>query len=84
MRIVGWPEESDEEGAILPVTLADVDFQGTPEELRAIGEFLLKSAVDLGIAQAENLPLNQSLGLGNSNPNAEVGLFVSVVRHVVE
>jgi len=36
MRIIGWPEEPDEYGAILPVTIVEVNFQGTPEELRAV------------------------------------------------
>jgi hypothetical protein len=84
MRIVGWPEKCDEDGAILPVTIVDVDFQGTPEELRAIGEFLLEAAVELDIAQARNLPLQVGIDLGNSNPHAEVGISVNAVRHVDE
>lgn len=76
MRIVGWPEKCDEDGAILPVTIVAVDFQGTPEEMRAIGEFLLKAAVELDIAQARNLPLHVGIYLGNSNPHAEVGIMV--------
>lgn len=84
MRMIGWPEEPDEDGGILPVTIVDVDFQGAPEELRAIGEFLLKAAAELEIAQASNLPLHVSVDLGNSNPGAEVGISVNVVRHVDE
>jgi len=84
MRIIGWPEETDADGAILPVTIVDVDFHGTPEELRAIGEFLLKAAAELELAQGNNLPLNVGLDLGNSNPNAAVGISVNAVRHVNE
>jgi hypothetical protein len=64
MRIIGWPEEPDEDGGIVPVTIVDVDFQGAPEELRAIGEFLLKAAAELEIAQASNLPLHLTIDLG--------------------
>ena len=84
MRIIGFVEEPDVDGGILPVTIVDVDFQGTPEELRAIGEFLLKAAADLEIAQASNLPVHVSIDLGNSNPGAEVCISVNVVRHVDE
>ncbi|NRR34294.1 hypothetical protein HSX11_29410 [Oxalobacteraceae bacterium] len=84
MRIIGWPEKCDEDGAILPVTIVDVDFQGTPEELRVIGEFLLATAAELDIAQARNLPLHVGIDLGNSNPRAEVGISVNVVRHIDE
>jgi len=82
MRIIGWPEEPDEDGAILPVTIVDVDFHGTGDELRAIGEFLLKAAAELDIAVAKNLPLHIGVDLGNSNPNAEIGISVSAVRHI--
>jgi hypothetical protein len=81
MRIVGWPEEPDADGCILPVTITDLDFQGTPEELRAIGEFLLKAAAELDLAESDNSALQLSLDLGNSNPRAGVGLSVNVVRH---
>jgi hypothetical protein len=81
MRIVGWPEEPDADGGILPVTIVDVDFQGTPEELRAIGEFLLKAAAELDLAQTNNSVVQLSVDLRNSNPHAEVGLSVNVVRH---
>jgi hypothetical protein len=84
MRIIGWPEEPDEDGGILPVTIVDVDFQGTSEELRAIGEFLLKAATDLEIAQASNLPLHVSIDLRNSNPDAAVGISVNAGRQVGE
>ena len=84
MHIIGWPEEPDAEGAILPVTIVDVDFHGTPEELRAIGEFLLQAAAELELAHASNVPLNSGLGLSNSNPYAAVGISVNVVRHVNE
>ena len=82
MRIIGWPEESDEDGAIFPVTVVDVDFHGTPEELRAIGEFLLKAAAELDVAQSSNLPLHVGINLRNSNPCAQVGVSVNAVRHV--
>jgi hypothetical protein len=55
MRIVGWPEEPDADGCILPVTIVEVDFQGTPEELRAIGEFLLRAAAELDLAESNCL-----------------------------
>ncbi|RZJ84351.1 MAG: hypothetical protein EOO64_04075 [Massilia sp.] len=82
MRMIGWPEEPDADGGILPVTIVDVDFQGTPEELRTIGEFLLKAAAELDLADANNSTLYLSVDLGNSNPRAEVGLHVNVVRHL--
>jgi hypothetical protein len=81
MRIFGCPEEPDADGAILPVTIVDVDFQGTSEELRAIGEFLLKAAAELDLAETNNSEVYLSIDLGNSNPRAEVGLHVNVVRH---
>lgn len=84
MRIVGWPEEPDVDGGILPVTIVDVDFHGTPEELRAIGEFLLKAAAELECAQSSNSPLDVGVELGNSNPSAKVGLWVNVLRHADE
>lgn len=82
MRIIGWPEEPDVDGGILPVTIVDVDFHGTPEELRLIGEFLLSAAGKLEIAQANNSELHVGVDLGNSNPSAEVGVSVNVVRHL--
>lgn len=82
MRIIGWPERPDVDGGILPVTIVDVDFHGTPEELRAIGDFLLSAAAELDIAQANNSALHVGVDLGNSNPYAEVGVSVNVVRHV--
>jgi hypothetical protein len=84
MRIVGWPEEPDADGGILPVTIVDVDFHGTPEELRAIGEFLLNAAEELALARTANSELHIGVELGNSNPSAGVGLSVNVVRHVGE
>lgn len=81
MRIVGWPEEPDADGGILPVTIVDVDFHGTPEELRATGQFLLKAAAELDLAESNNSALHISVDLGNSNPRAEVGLSINVVRH---
>ncbi len=82
MRIIGFPEEPDEDGGISPVTIVDLNFHGTPEELRVVGEFLLKAAAELDLAQASDLPLNLSIDLGNSNPDAEVGILVSAVRYV--
>ena len=81
MRIVGWPEVPDADGCIFPVTVVDVDFHGTPEEMRAIGNFLLKAASELDIAQSSNSALHVGVELGNSNPLAGVGLSVNVVRH---
>jgi hypothetical protein len=84
MRIVGWPEESDLDGAILPVTIADVDFHGTPEELRTISRFLLMAAAELDVAQSTNSELRVGVELGNSNPTAKVGLWINVVRRTDE
>lgn len=84
MRIIGFPEEPDEDGGILPITIVGLTFHGTPEELRTVGEFLLKAAAEFDLAQASNLPLNLSIDLGNSNPHAEVGILVSAVRDVDE
>ncbi len=80
MRIVGWPEKPDAGGGILPVTIADVDFHGTPDELRLIANFLLKAAGELELAQANNSELNVGVELGNSNPAAGVGLWLNIVR----
>ena len=81
MRIVGWPEKSDADGAILPVSIVDVDFHGTPKELRAIGEFMLKAAEELDMARASNSVLHVGIELENDNPSPEVGVWVNVVRH---
>lgn len=81
MRIVGWPEESDAESGIDPLTIVDVDFHGTPEELRAIGNFLLKAAAELEYAQSSNSALNMGIELRNSNPAAGVGIAINVVRN---
>jgi hypothetical protein len=78
MRIVGFPEEADAGGCIFPVTLADVVFRGTPEELRVIGEFLMKAAAELNLAQSSNPDLYLSVNLDNSNPRAMVDLSVNV------
>jgi hypothetical protein len=82
MRIVGWPEQPDAEGGVLPVTIADVDFHGSSDELRLIANFLLKAASELDLAQANNLELDVGVELGNSNPAAAVGLWVNVLRQV--
>ena len=84
MRIVGWPEESDAGGGILPVTIADVDLYGTPDELRLIANFLLRAARELELAQANNSELNVGVELGNSNSAAGVGLWLNVVRRADE
>jgi hypothetical protein len=82
MRILGWPEETDSDGAILPVNIVDVDFHGTADELRLIAHFLLKAATELDHAQANNLELNIGIDLDNSNPDARVGIWVNVIREV--
>ena len=84
MRIVGWPEESDAGGGILPVTIVDVDFHGSPDELRLIANFLLRAARELELAQTNNSELNVGVQLGNSNPAAGVGLRINVVRRADE
>jgi hypothetical protein len=84
MRIVGWPEEADTGGGILPVRISDVDFHGTPDALRLIANFLLKAAGELELAQANNSELNVGVELGNSNSAAGVGLWVNVVRQADE
>lgn len=82
MLITGWPEAPDADGCILPVTIVDVDFHGTVEELRAVSKFLLSAANELEIAQGSNLPLQASIELRNSNPDAKVGISINVVQHV--
>lgn len=84
MRIVGWPGKSDADGAILPVSIVDVDFHGTPEELRAIGEFMLMAADELDQARASNSLLNVGIELENDDSSPEVGGWVNVVRHAAE
>jgi hypothetical protein len=81
MRMIGWPEVPAANGCIMPMTIVDIDFQGAPEELRAIGAFLLKAAAELEFAESNNSALHLSLDLGNSNSRAGVGLSVNVVRH---
>jgi hypothetical protein len=82
MRITGWPLHADNDGCILPVNLADVDFHGTPQELRTIADFLLGAAAKLEIATQNDATLNVGIDLKNSNPHPEVGLWINVVRHV--
>jgi len=84
MRIIGWPEQPDADNGILPVTITEVDFHGTPDELRTIGEFLLKAAAELGLAQTGTAAVDTGIELSNSNPQATVGVWVNVVRHVDE
>ena len=84
MRILGWPERPDADSAILPVTIVDVDFHGTPEELRLIANFLLTAAAELDHAQASDSELSIGVELGNSNPAAGVPVWVNVVRQVGE
>lgn len=82
MRITGWPLHADSDGATLPVNLADVDFHGTPQELRTIANFLLGAAAKLEVATQSDVALNVGIDLDNSNPHPEVGLWVNVVRHM--
>jgi len=82
MRITGWPLHADSDSCILPVNLADVDFHGTPQELRKIADFLLGAATQLEVATQSDVALNVGIDLDNSNPHPEVGLWVNVVRHV--
>lgn len=82
MRIIGWPLDADSDGCILLVNLADVDFHGTPRELRRIADFLLGAAAELEVATQSNVALNVGIDLDNSNLHPEVGLWVNVVRHV--
>jgi hypothetical protein len=84
MRIVGWPEDPDADGGIFPVSIADVDFHGTPEEIRSIAALLLRAADELDRAQANNLELNVGVELENSNSEAGVGIWVNVVRQIGE
>lgn len=83
MRIVGFPEESAD-GAIKPVTLADVVFEGTPEELRSVGEFLIRMSFEMQVANESNSALYVGLDLGNDRPNADVGLAITVARYLDE
>lgn len=82
MRITGWPLQADSDGCTLPVNLADVDFDGTPQELREIADFLLRASAELEVANQSDVALNVGIDLDNSNPHPEVGLWVKVVRHV--
>jgi hypothetical protein len=82
MRITGWPLHADSDGYILPVNLADVDFHGTPQELRKVASFLLGAAAELEVATQSDVALNIGIDLDNSNQHPEVGLWVNVVRHV--
>lgn len=67
---------------ILPVNLADVDFHGTPQELRKITEFSLSAAIELEVATQNDVALDVGIDLENSNLHPEVGLWVNAVRHV--
>lgn len=80
MRIVGFPEEAID-GAIMPVTLGDVVFEGTPEELRSVGEFLLRMVSEVQVAIENDSELYVGLDLGNDRPNPDIGLTVTVARH---
>lgn len=66
MRIVGWPEEPNKEGSLLPITITDVDLHGPPDELRSIARFLLKAAGERDFAQAKDSELNIGVELENS------------------
>jgi hypothetical protein len=83
MRIVGFPEEAVD-GAIFPVALCDVVFEGTPEELRSVGDFLIRMAFEMQAAVESNSALYVGLDVGNDRPNAEVGLAITVARYLEE
>ncbi len=53
MRLVGWPTGYSEEEGLLPIDLQDIDFHGTPEELRALADFLKRAADKLAKAEKE-------------------------------
>lgn len=80
MRIVGFPEEAVD-GAIMPVTLGDVVLEGTPEELRSVGEFLLRMASEMQVAIENDSELYVGFDLDNARPNPDVGLAVTVARY---
>ncbi len=80
MRIVGFPEVAVE-GAILPVTLGDVVFEGTPNELHSIGEFLIRMALEMQAAIESDSALYVNLDVDNDRVNADVGLSVTVARY---
>jgi len=82
MPITRWPLNADSDGCILPVNLADVDFHGTPQELRKIAEFLLGVADKLDVATQNDVAFNAGIDLENSIPHPEVRLRMNVVRHV--
>lgn len=81
MRLVGWPTKYSEEEGLLPIDLQDVDFHGTPEELRALAEFLEKAADKLAEAEKAKQDLNVGIDFGDSKPNPKTGIWVNVVYH---
>lgn len=80
MRIVGFPEAADD-GAVLHVALSDLVFEGTPSELRSVGEFLLRMALEMQAAIESDSALYMGLDVENDRPSADVGLTVTVARY---
>lgn len=49
----------------MPVTLGDVVFEGTPEELRSVGEFLLRMVSEVQVAIENDSEMYVGLDLDN-------------------
>lgn len=61
----------------MPVTIANVDLYGTPDELGVIVNFLLQAASEPDLAQANNSELSVGIEFENSNPTAGVGVWLN-------
>jgi hypothetical protein len=84
MRLVGWLIKYNDADDLTPTYLQEIDLHATADELRALALFLNDAANQIEQAQLNNQALNIGIDFDSEVPNAQVGLFVNVVRHETE
>lgn len=81
MKLVGWPSYWNKEDGISPVDIQEIDFQGSPEELTQISNFLIDAAFKLSHAIDNKKSLDLELQLSDSKNKSQLPISISVVRN---
>jgi hypothetical protein len=79
MRLTGWPTKWNREEGLLAVDMQDVDIHGTPEELRALADFLVRAAGEAARARDERREYRSAVDFPDDKPNPQTPICVEVV-----
>ena len=80
MKLVGWPSYWKKEEGIIPLDIQEIDFQGSPEELIEISNFLRVAADQLSVSIDSQRDLDIDLQLSDSKDEVKLPISISVVH----